>query len=42
MGYVSFSVKTAIISLNIVNKLMFAMVTSCVLFQAQNDFSNII
>jgi hypothetical protein len=42
MGFVRFSKYTAIISLNNINQLIFAMVKSCVLFEVRAEFLNII
>jgi hypothetical protein len=42
MGFVLFSVQTAIISLNSVNQLIFVMVKSCVFFAVRTEFLNII
>jgi len=40
MGFILFSVYTVIIFLNGINKLIFVMVKSCVLFEAQAGFLN--
>jgi hypothetical protein len=42
MGFVWFSLKTAIISLNSVMELIFVMVKSGVLFEVRAEFLNII
>jgi hypothetical protein len=42
IGFVSFSVQTAIISLNSVNQLIFVMVKCGVLFEVRTEFLNII
>jgi hypothetical protein len=40
MGFVWFSLQTAIISLNSINQLIFVMVTCGVLFEVRTDFLN--
>jgi hypothetical protein len=42
MGFLWFSLQTAIISLNSINQLIFVMVTGCVLFEVRTEFLNII
>jgi hypothetical protein len=41
MGFMSFSLQTAIISLNSVNQLIFVMVKCGVLFEVRNELLNI-
>jgi hypothetical protein len=42
VGFVWFSLQTAIISLNSINQLIFVMVKCCVLFEVRTEFLNII